>query len=331
MIRGVLYRDGVRADERVDPREGGDLARGDGVFWLDVEDPSDDDLAVLAGAFDLHPLVIENARDRRQRPKVELFTKYVFVVLHAASSSDRAAAVDPAALEDREIHLFAGQGFLVTLRFSPLFAMDQAVTRWEGQPERLAGGAGFALYVVLDEVVDRYLATIESFEDTADRLEDDVFGPDDAQGERVDVRERLFHLKRESVRMRRFVSPLREGVELLFDRRELMTTELEPYYRDPVDHVIRCAELLDNVRHLATSLQEIRIAQAANRMNEVMKSLTAWATIVLVPTLLSGIWGMNFRHMPELDWKYGYLVALGSIIGSAVALFAWFKWKKRWL
>jgi magnesium transporter len=119
--------------------------------------------------------------------------------------------------------------------------------------------------------------------------------------------------------------------EFVIGRKELSGDELAPYYRDVVDHVIRADELLDNVRDLLTSLQELRVAQAANRVNEVMKSLTAWATILLVPTLFAGIWGMNFRHMPELEWRCGYAFAVGTIVASALGLYAWFKWKKRWL
>jgi magnesium transporter len=331
VISSVVYRDGVRTDESIDPRDAGELAAGGNVLvWLDVEDPSEDELGLLAREFHLHPLVIEDARHRRQRPKVELFEGYVFVVLQAVGA-DGASVAGGEDLEGSEVHVFAGRGFFVTLRYRPALHMAPVVERWESQPERLCLGAGYALYTLIDVVVDRFLTTVEGFEEMTDQVEDDVFGPQDVGNVQEDIRERLFRLKRETVRMRRWVSPLREGIELVFGRPELMKPELEPYYRDVVDHVIRCDELLDNVRDLFTSLQEIRIGQAANRMNEVMKSLSAWATIVLVPTLLAGIWGMNFRHMPELEWRYGYLVALATIVGSAIGLFIWFKWKKRWL
>jgi magnesium transporter len=330
MISATLYRDGERTTEAVEARGAAAIASQDGAFvWLDVADPDEDDLRQLGEEFGLHPLVIEDARHRRQRPKIELFPGYVFVVLRAARWVG--SETNAAQLAESEIHAFAAEGYLVTLRFSPPFEMDETVERWESQPRFLAHGAGYALYVLIDEVVDRYLTAVEAFEDLADDLEDDVFAKGDGQGEDPVIRERVFSLKRETVRLRRFVSPLREGIELVLDRPELATVELEPYFRDVVDHVIRTDELLDNVRDLLTSLQELRVAQAANRMNEVMKSLTAWATILLVPTLLAGIWGMNFRHMPELEWRYGYLVAIGTIFGSAFGLYAWFRWKKRWL
>jgi magnesium transporter len=331
MVEGVVFRDGVRTDERVAIDGVPSLAKQPGVFvWIDVEDPTEGTLEALAGEFRLHPLVVEDARHRRQRPKVELFSDYVFVVLRAAAVDDGDRSV-MANLAETEIHAFAGDGFLVTLRFSPCFDMDQTVRRWEGQPELLAQGAGFPLYVLFDEVVDGYLSAIERFEEMVDDLEDDIFAKEDGQGESPEIRERLFHLKRETVRLRRFVSPLREGIEFVIGRQELSGDELAPYYRDVVDHVIRADELLDNVRDLLTSLQELRVAQAANRVNEVMKSLTAWATILLVPTLFAGVWGMNFDNMPELQWRFGYVFAIGTIVGSALGLYAWFKWKKRWL
>ena len=329
MAEGVVYRDGVRTADTV-PIEGvAALAKEPGTFiWIDAQDPDEATIRALAAEFRLHPLVVEDARHRRQRPKVELFTDYLFVVLRAAAidDGDRTSMPD---LREAEIHVFVGVGFLVTLRFSPCFDMDQVVGRWDGQPELL--DPGFALYVLIDEVVDRYFSTVERFEEMVDDLEDDVFAREDGQLESREIRERLFHLKRETVRLRRFVSPLREGIELILGRRELVSEDLAPYYRDVVDHVIRVDELLDNVRDLLTSLQELRVAQAANRVNEVMKSLTAWATILLVPTLFAGIWGMNFRHMPELHWRFGYAFAVGTILASAFGLYAWFRWKKKWL
>ncbi|HEY6566514.1 MAG TPA: CorA family divalent cation transporter, partial [Actinomycetota bacterium] len=129
---------------------------------------------------------------------------------------------------------------------------------------------------------------------------------------------------------RRRATPMRQAIDLL-ESQPFMTTALAPYFRDVLDHLMRIGEMVDAIRDLIMTLLDVRTTQAANRMNEVMKSLTAWATILLVPTLFAGIWGMNFRHMPELDWRYGYQVAIMTIVGSAFGLYAWFKWKKRWL
>ena len=135
------------------------------------------------------------------------------------------------------------------------------------------------------------------------------------------VQERLFRLKRECVRLRRAVMPLRQGLDLLQEQPALAAPALAPYYRDVVDHVIRTVELVDNIRDLLTSMLEVRVAQVANHLNEVMKKLTAWAGIILVPTLIAGIYGMNFENMPELRWQVGYPLALGLMAASAAALY----------
>jgi magnesium transporter len=189
--------------------------------------------------------------------------------------------------------------------------------------------AGFAIYALLDEVVDGYLTAVEALEDEADDLEDLVFERD-AEGDAETLQQRLFRLKRDTVVLRRSAMPLRQGIDLIQEDATIATAALAPYFRDVMDHVIRVVELADNVRDLLTSLLEVRVAQAANRLNEAMKSMTAWAGIVLVPTLIAGIYGMNFDHMPELSWQLGYPMAIGVMAGSAIALYVYFK-KRGWL
>jgi magnesium transporter len=302
VISGHLYLDGRPTGEPVDLHRISDLISRDRAFvWLDAVEPTDDDLTL-----------------------VELFKDYAFVVVRPLASDGERG------LKEGEIHALVGRRYVVTLRTGHPFPMEESVRRWERQPELLALGGGFAVYVLLDEVVDDYLSMVESFEDRADDLEDTIFDSGDAHADSV-VQQQLFRLKRETVRLRRFAMPLRQGLDLIQEQPELSSSPVAPYYRDVMDHVIRVVELVDNIRDLLTSLLEVRVAQAANRMNEVMKSLTAWATILLVPTLLAGIWGMNFKHMPELVWRFGYPVAIGSILLSAFGLYAWFRWKKRWL
>jgi magnesium transporter len=231
-------------------------------------------------------------------------------------------------ISDTEMHALAGEGYLVTLRFDPSIPYDEVVRRWERQPELQS--AGFAVYVLIDEVVDGYLTAIERLEDLVDEAEDLVFGEHDGEGEAPGTQERLFHLKRAVVRLRRFAMPLRQGVDLVQEQPSLANPALTPYFRDVMDHSLRVLELADNIRDVLTSLLEVRVAQAANRLNEVMKKLTGWAGIVLVPTLIAGIYGMNFREMPELGWGLGYPFALVLMAGSALALYLVFK-KRDWL
>jgi magnesium transporter len=160
-----------------------------------------------------------------------------------------------------------------------------------------------AVYFLLDEVVDAYLSVIEDLEDRADSLEDDVTGEFTSNG--PTAQEQIFRLKREVVRLRRVVSPLRQGLDLIQEEPWLVGAELQPYFRDVTEHAIRVAELADNVREILTSLLELQIAKEANRLNDTVRTLTGWAAILVVPTLIASIYGMNFREMPELALHFG--------------------------
>ncbi|MGZ8632196.1 MAG: magnesium/cobalt transporter CorA [Actinomycetota bacterium] len=325
MITGLLYRDGHTSEEAFDLETTAARRHEAGAFaWLDIIDPDRADLERLQAAFDLHPVTLEDTMHRRQRSKVELFEGYAFVVLRPVTVEPGS----PVILAEHEIHAIAGEGFLVTLRWSPGYPMRGVEARWERHADLHT--VGFALYVLLDEVVDGYLSAIEALEDEADVLEDMVFERDGDAARPSNVQERLFHLKRDTVVLRRSAMPLRQGIDMIQEEPTLATSPLAPYYRDVMDHVIRVVEMADNVRDLLTSLLEVRVAQAANRLNEVMKKLSAWAAIVLVPTLIAGVYGMNFTHMPELRWLFGYPMAIVLMVASALALYVTFK-RRDWL
>lgn len=321
MITTRLYRDGKLQLEGFDPAEVNGLLSEEGVrVWLDVEEPTQDDLAMIQRQFGLHELSVEDSRHWRQRPKVEVFPNYFFVVLHGLSLGTGDELVDS------EIHAFAGTGFLVTLRAAPVYDLRRVLQRWDEQAELTSEGGAFLLYALLDEVVDGYLTVIERYEDLADEIEDRVFveEPD------PEVQQEIFRFKRRIVTFRRRVMPLREVLDFIQEEPGFVTQELRPYYRDVLDHVIRTVELIDSVRDMLTAVLEAQLSQVSNRLNIHMKKLTAWAGIVLVPTLIAGIYGMNFERMPELDWAFGYPFALGLMVLSAVALYVAFK-KRDWL
>ena len=326
MINGRRYRTG---DGRPEPIElvGSDAFRMEpgSLAWFDVGEPGPDDLERLRTAFSLHPVTVEDTMHRRQRPKVELFDEYAYMVLRPITSTTEPSVT----LQEHEVHVIAGRGFIVTLRWAPDYPMQGVQARWDRHPG-LHDEAGFAVYALLDEVVDGYLTAVEALEDEADELEDLVFERD-AEGDAAEtLQQRLFRLKRDTVVLRRSAMPLRQGIDMIQEDASLATPALAPYFRDVMDHVIRVVELADNVRDLLTSLLEVRVAQAANRLNEAMKSMTAWAGIVLVPTLIAGIYGMNFDDMPELSWQLGYPMALGVMAGSAIGLYVYFK-RRGWL
>jgi magnesium transporter len=318
-----VFRRGDRSDETVDLAAVSGLLADDEVFvCIDLAEPSVDDVAMLQDAVDLHPLAVEDVQHRGQRSKVEFYEDHVFVVLRPVTLRD-----DESLERGAEVYAFAGPRFLVTLRFGAGSDIGRVAERWERQRE-LMRHTGSALYVLVDEVVDGYLDAIEELEDEADRIEDDVF--EDRADEGGELLERIFRVKRAVIRIRRMVVPLRQGVDLLQEDERYVSRELAPYYRDVLDHILRSVELADNIRDVLTSLLELRAGQIANRLGDVAKKLSAWAGIILVPTLIAGIYGMNFSHMPELDWVVGYPLALGVMAMAGFLLYRGFK-KRDWL
>jgi magnesium transporter len=320
-----VYRAGLRDDGPVDLAQAREALGEPGAFvWLDAVDPDRTDLDDIAETLGLHPVTVEDALHGGQRPKAEIFEGYAFLALRPLGSSGDHGRV-------REVHAFVGPRFLGTFRFGPdPFPIERTRERWERQPDLLAAhGGGFATWALADEVVDGYLDRIEAIEDEADLLEDDVFA-DDPVGDGADLQQRLFLLKREVVALRRVVSPLRQALDRLQEEPELARPQLQPYYRDVTEHALRVTELSDSVRELLTALLEVRIGQLANHTNDIMKKLSAWAGIILVPTLIAGVYGMNFRRMPELGWAVGYPLALATMGAAALVLYVVFK-RRGWL
>ena len=325
MIELRVYRDGAREETSQDLRVAEPiLAAQEAFVWIDVAEPTDEEISSVGDVLGLHPLTLEDVRHRSQRPKVELFERYAFVVV-------RPMWLPEDELEESEVHVLVGERFLATLRYDDrAFDAAKLEGRWLRQPELFsAHPGGAAVYFLIDDVVDEYLSVIEELEDRADELEDlvidDSLAPDGPTSQ-----ERIFRLKRDVVRLRRVVSPLRQGLDLLQEESSTTSDALLPYLRDVTEHVIRIAELADNVRDLLTSLLELQVAKEANRLNDTVRTLTAWAAILVVPTLIASIYGMNFEVMPELRWHLGYGFALILMAGSSLALWVSFK-RRGWL
>jgi magnesium transporter len=316
-----LYREGVVTEEDVDPGRISDLMGEEGVLvWLDIDDPSEAELRMLQEEFSLHPLAVEDALHRGQRAKVEVYEDHFFLVMHAQQ-------LDGDELRDSEIHLFVGAGYLVTLRFPPAFDLTQVRRRWEKQGELTREGGGALLYALLDEVVDGYFDVVEHLEDVSEEVEAAVFADEPVE----DLQERIFSVKKRVLQFRRAVLPLREVLDLLQEEIGVVTDRLRPYFRDVADHVLRVLEFTDNVRELATAALEAHLSQVSNRLNQVMKQLTSWAAIILVPTLIAGIYGMNFfRPFPAFDTPGGFWIAVGMMVVSGGVLY-WVFRRRGWL
>jgi magnesium transporter len=319
------YREGLLEDETpFDPSEVAAARHAGTRVWIDAIEPTDEELKQLQDAFGLHQLSIEDSIRWGQRSKVEFYPEYIFLVSHGLTLD---AAND---LSNSEIHLFARQGvFVITVRRKPVLDFGPAVKRMQGEQGMEHEGIGFILYLLLDEIVDGYLDTIDRLEDLADDIEERV-SAEEEEAASEGLAQDIFHLRQAVVRFRRLAAPMREVLDRLMEAEGVVTPTLTPYFRDVLDHTIRVTELMDNIRDLLTAARELLLAQASNRLNVVMKKVTSWGAIILLPTLIAGIYGMNFTHMPELSWAFGYPFALGLMAAAAFALYRGFK-KRDWL
>lgn len=298
------------------------MTRDDQFVWLGLYNPDQRLLRRVQQQFGLHDLAIEDAYDAHQRPKVELYEDSLFVVLrtaHRPSSTNK--------LEFGETHVFIGRNYIVTVRHGSLRSHVGVRQRCESTPHLLAKGPGYVLYSLMDFVVDQYLPIVQRLEEDVQALEEVVLG-DPASS---DATARTYHLKRDALALRRAVSPLVEFCNRLmrFDL-PLIPDDTRPYFRDVYDHVLRLNEAIDAQRELLTSALEAHLSLMSVAQNEHMKRITAWAAMIAVPTMIAGIYGMNFAHMPELTWEYGYYVSLAAMALACVGLYLGFR-RSGWL
>ncbi len=297
------------------------------MVWVDVPRPTPTSMAAVQRAFGFHELAIEDCLGPHQRPKIEQYEGYYFLVAYELSANAQGSVTE------RELAAFVSHRYLVTVRKDPEVDLSATAARWEAHPERLCEGGGYPLYVLLDQIVDGYFVALDQLEDRGEAIEELVMGDDGApaQADAIESRRQIFQLRRELFRARRAAAPLRDVLDAL-QRRTLpvVSQELEPYYRDVYDHVLRATDFIDNLRDILSSVFDAHLSAVSNRLNEVMKVLTSWAGIILVPTLIAGIYGMNFVHMPELTWRYGYAYALAVMFGAGILLWRMFR-KRGWL
>ncbi|HEX7276433.1 MAG TPA: magnesium/cobalt transporter CorA [Acidimicrobiales bacterium] len=283
------------------------------ILWVDVVDPTEEDLACVQEEFSLHPLAMEDIRERHQRPKIETYPTHSFLVAYTRDL--------------KEIEMFVGCGWLVTVG-SPGWTTDPIRARFErirlGQPT-----VGYLVYVLLDQVVDGYFTTTDEIEDILEDLEERIFSSD--MPAEADIQEDLFAVRRKLLEFRRVIVPLRDVVQVLLRREAAWVDDVTAtHLQDVYDHVLRAVDVVDSQRELMGNAVDAHLAIISNRVNEVMKRMTSWGAILLGATLVAGIYGMNFEHMPELHWRLGYAFALGLMLLITVTGFRYFK-KKDWL
>ena len=299
------------------------LARADTFVWVALQDAPPGQLAQMQEEFGLHALAVEDACHGHQRPKVEEYGASLFVVLHLVEHD----AVNANLLHVGEVDIFAGKNFVLSVRNRSKQGFLGVRERCEKEPALLAHGSGFVLYALMDAVVDRYFPIIDDLETELEAIEDDIFTSRTA---RSNI-ERLYDLKARAMVLRHAVAPLLEGVNKLYGGRVPgMCANVQDYFRDVSDHLLRINSQIDTMRDTIATAIQVNLAMATIEESEVTKRLAAWASIFAVSTSLAGIWGMNFENMPELKWRYGYLMAVGVIVAVCALLYWRFK-RARWL
>jgi magnesium transporter len=291
------------------------------IIWADVSDPTSRDFEELAEEFGFHHLSIEDCQNAHQRPKVEEYTGYYFIVLYEAElvgPTDR--------LELRELNIFLGKNYLVTVHSRPIRAIETARRLWHEWTDRADQGSGVLSYLLIDAIVDDYLPLLDLISERMDDLEDSIFGEF-----RAEAIQEIFSIKKKLLYLRRSITPLRDVFNMLLRREQpIFPRETHVYFQDVFDHLIRVADTIDTLRDMLSSTMDAYLSVSGNRMNQVMKRLTSISTILMSVTLIAGIYGMNFVFMPELRWRFGYVFALLSMVVVGLALYVYLK-KVKWI
>ncbi len=325
----ALYENGRRCPGRIPLSEAADAARSsDGFVWIGLQQPTADEIAEVAQTFDLPDLAVEDAVKAHQRPKLEMYGDVVFVVLKPVRYVDHDEMV-----EVTELALFIGPGFVVSVRHGSSTVLGRVRQELDEGSPLLAHGPTAVLYRASDLVVDGYEETIDLINDDVDEIEIQVFGTnEDGHAERI------YKLKREIAQFRRAVFPLAVPMQRLADRDvPHIDADEAPLFRDVHDHLMRAIDSIESHDRLLSDVLQadlarlgVRQSEISVRQNEDMHKISAWAAIGLLPTAVAGIYGMNFGNMPELQWKYGYFLAISIIAASCLALYRLFR-RNGWL
>ncbi|WP_157520146.1 magnesium transporter CorA family protein [Herbidospora daliensis] len=323
MARTRLYRKGKLEMEGFPIADVSDhLGEPDAVVWFDLCTPTRADLDAISEELGLHPLAIEDALNASQRPKLDVYDTHMFLNVYATRFDG-----DTGRLESFEASAFVTERALVTVRTSESFSIDQVQRRWDSGGVLAEHGVAFLLHGLLDYVVDTHFEVVEAMDDQIEQLEEGLFnetlpGPDEQR--------RTFELRKSLVNLRRVVAPMREVVNTLFRRHDVIRdSSLAPYFQDVYDHAVRAAEWTDSLRDLVGNIREAHMTMANNKMNLIMKRVTSWAAIIAVPTMITGFYGQNVPY-PGSGQPWGFWTSTGLWAVAAVILYTQFK-KRDWL
>lgn len=317
----VCQHDG-RFSSTIDPAEISELIRQkDQLVWVDLQSPHEPDLALLIEEFGFHPLAIEDATRPHERPKIETFTEYYFLVFYALRYDAAMQRIAP-----QQVSLFIGSNYLVCIHAEPIAAIDETIRRWQRNESDFGADVAELLYHLLDTIVDGYFPILDELIERVEEIEEQIF-----DRFRPEALQEIFALKRELLMMRRVIAPERDILNVLL-RREMpiYPREMVTYFQDVYDHTIRITDSIDTYRELLSSALDAFLSLQSNQLNEIVKILTIASIILMTSALIAGIYGMNFDVMPELRWPFGYAFALGLMVLASLTLIVIFK-RRRWL
>ena len=292
----------------------------DGFAWIGLYDPTRDEFDSVAGEFGLHPMAVRDALRAHQRPKVERYGETLFVVIKAARYVEEKEVV-----EFGEVHAFVGPDFVVTVRYGETNQLEEVRRSLEGRPDLLRKGPYAVLYAIMDRIVDDYVPVVDGLANDIDEIEVEVFE------NKPDVSKRIYELSREVIRFHQATQPLAGTLESLTQEETSdIDREVRRYLRDVQDRVLRVTDQAQGFRELLQNILSVNLTLASVNQNDQVKKISAWAAILIVPTLITGIYGMNFDFMPELHWTYGYPIALLLMLTISLILYWGFK-RRGWL
>jgi magnesium transporter len=304
------------------------------VLWVDIAAPTEADWRMLADNFGFHPLALEDARNRNQRSKVDAYDGYLFLSIRAWSGEK--APTDDLTDATTEIDIFLGPNYIVTIHDDPCEPLLETRRRWEQHPERMPearGNPAYLLYVLLDAVVDEYFPAVDAMDEEIDRIEMAVYAPEAAGGrptDEIDLKPAL-RMKKHLLLLRQTIAPMRDVVNHLLraDDPRLIPPSLRIYLQDVYDHTLRLVEQVDLHRDILSGVMDAVMAQTSNRLNQTMKKMTGWSIILMSDALIAGIYGMNFKNMPELlrpNGYYGALFGMAALTVCFILLFRRIRW-----
>jgi magnesium transporter len=321
LISCVVYEDGRKVAEIAAPEIHEYLHRSNCFIWVALHDPAAPELDEMQREFGLHPLAVEDAKNGHQRPKIEEYGDSLFAVLHLVESIGDE-------FRTGEIAIFAGPNYVLSVRSHAEKGLQEVRARCEREPELLRQGSGYVLYALMDAVVDRYFPILDLLENELDEIEQRIFVPDGLPRANIEA---LYALKQRLMIMKHAVLPLLEGVSNLAGARvPAICAGIREYFRDISDHLQRLNQTVDSIRDTVATAIAVNLSMVTLQESETMKRLAAYAALVAVPTLIAGIYGMNFQHMPELTWRYGYELTL--LVMAALDGYLFYRLRKaKWL